>query len=71
MKDTINVVKVNAWANYIKHKGGISFYALNPPEPYRMKITDTEENVIAETSNFESVIIDIDSSIAFYSCGSN
>jgi hypothetical protein len=54
---------INSWANYIKHKGGISFDGLNPPDPFTMKMTDQQGNVIAESKDFESIKIDMDSSL--------
>lgn len=55
---------INSWANFIKHKGGISFDGLNPTEPYSMRMTDPQGNVIAESSDFESIKIDMDSSFS-------
>lgn len=55
--------KINSWANYIKHKSGISFVGLNSPEPFLMSMTDLEGNVIAESSDFESIEIDLDNSL--------
>lgn len=55
--------EINKWANYIKHKGGISFAGLNPPDPFLVKMTDLAGNVIAESSNFESIEIDLDNSL--------
>ncbi|UZT82621.1 hypothetical protein [Caproicibacterium sp. BJN0003] len=55
--------EINSWANYIKHKGGISFKGLNPPEPFHMSMTDTKGNIVAESSNFESIEIDLDDSL--------
>jgi hypothetical protein len=55
--------KINLWANYIKHKGGVSFEGLNPPDPFHMKMTDSEGNIIAESTDFESIEIDLDSSL--------
>ena len=55
--------EINSWANYIKHKGGISFNGLNPPDPFLLRMTDVEGNIIAESSNFESIEIDLDNSL--------
>lgn len=55
--------EINSWANYIKHKGGISFTGLNAPAPFLMRMTDSNGNVIAESSDFESIEIDLDKSL--------
>jgi hypothetical protein len=55
--------KINLWANYIKHKGGISFKGLNAPDPFQIKMTDSEGKIIAESSDFESIEIDLDGSL--------
>lgn len=55
--------EINSWANYIKHKGGISFAGLYPSDPFLMRMTDLQGNVIAESSNFESIEIDLDDSL--------
>jgi len=54
---------VNLWANYIKHKGGIAFEGLNPPDPFKMRITDQAGNVIAESNDFDAIKIDLDCSL--------
>lgn len=56
--------KINLWANYIKHKGGISFEGLYPPDPFHIKMTDSDGNIIAETTDFESIEIELDSSLS-------
>ncbi|MGG1314568.1 hypothetical protein [Cohnella laeviribosi] len=71
--------EINTWANYIKHKGGISFTGLIAPDPFLIKLTDSNGNVIAESSDFESIEIDLDSSLnvlkdahmALYDCFNN
>jgi len=68
--------EINTWANYIKHKGGISFTGLNAPDPFHTKVTDLNGKVIAESTDFESIEIDLDNSlnilkdahIALYDC---
>lgn len=55
--------KINLWANYIKHKGGISFKGLNAPDPFHIKMTDSEGKIITESSDFESIEIDLDGSL--------
>jgi hypothetical protein len=54
---------VNLWANFIKHKGGISFDGLYPPDPLAISMTDHNGNIIAESSDFESIKLDLDSSL--------
>jgi tetratricopeptide (TPR) repeat protein len=56
--------EVNSWANYIKHKGGISFHGLNPPDPFTTMISDLQGNVLAESLDFESIKIDMDNSLS-------
>ncbi len=55
-----SLTEVNSWSNYIKHKGGIAFKGLYPPDPFVIKVTDVEGKTISETSDFESIELEMD-----------
>lgn len=60
----IALTDVNTWANYIKHKGGINFDGLTPDEPFHATMTDKDGNVIAESGDFDAIMLDLDQSIS-------
>ena len=54
---------INLWANFIKHKGGIEFEGTTPPTPLQMSISDENGNKVAENSEFDAIVLDLDHSI--------
>lgn len=71
-----DLLDVNKWANFIKHKGGINFDGLTPDAPFSAVVKDMDGSIVAETSEFDAITIDLDQSIpklqtthaALYTC---
>lgn len=58
----VNTTKIRNWANAIKHRCGLEYYALKPKHPFRiiMKIGDKD----VETTNiFQLPVVDIDKDV--------
>lgn len=56
---------VRNWANYLKHKGGIKFKGLYIDDPYKIKKTNENGDVIDETGEFYIEELDIDETINY------
>ena len=54
---------LNDWANYAKHKGGIGFVGLKPDTPVQIYIGSTTGGYESRISEFESITLDMDTSI--------
>lgn len=55
--------KLNDWANYSKHKGGLGFVGLKPELPYAIFIRSPNGEIEPRTSELDAVTIDLDESI--------
>ena len=55
--------KLNDWANYFKHKGGLGFIDLKPESPYAVFVQGESGKMEARTNEFEAITIDMDESI--------
>lgn len=51
---------LNDWANYSKHKGGLGFLGLKPDFPVQVYMAAPGGKPECRTSEFESIILDID-----------
>lgn len=54
-----NNKKINEWANYIKHKGGILYKGLDD-EFYTLNILNKERDLIRSTDDFKLELLDLD-----------
>lgn len=54
---------LNDWANYSKHKGGLSFIGLKPVSPVMVYIQDSDGNKEKRNDELDAVLIDIDKDI--------
>ena len=58
------ISEVNIWANYAKHKGGIGYVGLHAESPFQIYVGTPGEIPESRTSEFESIKLDIDESVA-------
>lgn len=55
--------KLNDWANYSKHKGGLGFIGLKPESPYAVFVQNSDGVMEPRTSELDAITIDMDECI--------
>lgn len=55
-------IKINEWANYIKHKGGIEYKGIyiDMNNIFKCDIVDSNGKIIRSTDDFKPIILDLD-----------